>query len=1198
MKRSRMLLAALFLVAGVAGNAFAAWAADGIKDLDYEALESDAIVWANPYAGEKPRVLFLTFDNETVGAGIVARRLEMDYEVLSAACAWDWGDSPERRARWREVLAKDYDVLVLGSRTTMTGPKGRPKELSNLLLRKVTEGMGVVTLWFWHWPLPDDIIGAQQADAKGQDALPGMPIDMRLLETLVQPKDAESPPVARIDEQGRFIPAGYVREVMADRKQGAFISWRAQRGDTRMVRTHMDEAGYRARGNFVNCGTFTPDMYIYQEYWLSFLCNAILWTAHREPAAYVGTLSLQGETVEVADAEPVRVTVPVEGLAPFDGKLVFDVHDYHYRSVHAGELDVSIKDGAQTFELSIPVPDPGAYLVDAWLKRDGKTVDWASGHFAVDRPGAVTEIRVPRPVHDRGDPVEGVVVVEDAPRDAAVVVELVDSWQRTLVSRRLPVPPDGNVAFRLPVDAAVAGIAFDVRVALVVGDRVHARAERPVPIRKPAADFLFIYCIGEDNGSSHIQRLRRRALKPWRSDGGGYIAKAFTASVVARDNLEPNCHGVHAGFYLQNSFNFRDIVYDDATIDKYCRRVQGLVRDLSPYGLRFLNTGDDSGPSRVISDEHAPLFRAYLEQQYATVAGLNEAWGTAVASWDEVTQKLIGEEKAKRNYVPSADSLRFGEDLYYQHHRTLREAAQAVNPDVAVGHFASGWGAGMGQFLEVANYFGPYWRDHLCEIVGAFHGKQKGYYGVNGGYGGGKFEPWYPLLSGCNLLHTWTSHSQMSGNLRLLPKNLAFNENVRELKQGIDMQVVRAEQQIDPVAILYSRPSGWASEMESDIAEIGNSRQNFNAILHELGLQYRYVYGQHVRDGMLKREGIKLLVLPYCQAMSAGDAEEIRSFVEQGGTVLADVRPAVWDQQCRALDKGLLDDVFGIRREPADEYVVFGDLTTTADIPGLAKGTVLMSATGDSSVTPTTATAHGETGGAPAVLVNTFGKGRAVLVNSFVGRYKLLQADGESRNMTRLFRWLVQEAGLETDRVRAMSGGEEAIGVRRVLFRNGSMDLIGVAKRGLACESYPVSIEFQLPEQRHVYEVRGGRYLGHVDRFADSFESEHVKFYAAMPYKVKGLSLAFEDKAMKGRTLIGSARLDVEGAEPASHVVFVQVSGPDGELRACFEQKLVLAGGEGELRFPIAVDEKPGRYTVKVKDVPTGQVASATFDVK
>lgn len=1170
----------LILATAFAGNA---------PGVDYAALEPNAIVWANPCEGKKLRVLFVSTDGAIGEAGSVARRLDMDYEVATVACAWDYGRTAERDQLNLKLLEKDYDVCVLGSRTHFGC---FPEEIRYRLLKKTTEGMGVVTIWFWHYPLPEKIV-PQNKGVKGPELFKGVPFGA--FENLVE--DKTNPP-DRLDELGRFVPAGLKRERVAKWLADGTIA--TEVGKTRLVRIPLNEGGWWVRPTFVSGGTLTPDMYVYDEYYLSLLCKAMLWAAHRTAAATIESITPQGETLKLVDG-PKVVAADISVAAPIKCDVTYAIRDSFNRVVHSGKLPFSLTAGKK--QLGVPVPPLGAgsYFADVWLKRNGKTLDWGSAFFRLEGTGRIEAVNLARQSHNRGEPIEGTVIVKDAPPGAELHLSITDSWGRVIAGTSVPVQAE-SVAFSLPVDGAVGGIGFRLLAELVSNRETQARAHWDFPIRKPAPDFLFGLCMGEDNSCFHLARLRRRLVRPYRSDGDNYNygLSAFHSSIIAWDNLE------------SNAFPFRVTgIPSPEDLRKWPETIKQVAK-LAPYGLRFVNLGDDCGPASEFGDKFADDFRSYVKGLYGTLDALNKEWGTALKDWKEIDQKLVNSEKEKKNFPPVADSYRYCEERYCDAIRLVREAAQSVYPDVAVGQYASSWGSGTGEFLEAANYFAPYWNDTECEIVGSFYGKMKGYYGANGGYFGDtgtptprQFEPWYPLLSGCNLVHNWYTCANVGGDFTLNPLKIRiWLENAAEIKSGIDMQLIRSNRIADPVAILHSRSSGYASALESRIAEIGNSRSSFNAILHDLGLQYRYISSKHLVDGMLAREGVKVLVLPYCQAMSVREADVIRRFVQEGGTVVADVRPAVWDEHCRQLENGLLDDVFGISRKQAAEYVVFGELKLKEDFAGLKAGQVLGSATADSSVSATTATAYGELGGAPAVLVNSFGKGRAVLLNTFIGRYRLMQADGASRELSQLYAALFAQAGVAVHKVKALVAGKDAIGLRRVLFQNGSALILGACKRGLLCERYPVQVAFEIPESRHVYDMRGGRYLGYGKTFRDKFDAEQVKFYALMPDKVEGVKVSVPKKAKRGRTMEGVIAVkdkstgQGEGRMRPPRALFVQVTGPDRKACEWFEQKLWAPGGEAALHLPIAANETPGTYEVYARDVLTGLVGRAAFLVE
>ena len=61
-----------------------------------------------------------------------------------------------------------------------------------------------------------------------------------------------------------------------------------------------------------------------------------------------------------------------------------------------------------------------------------------------------------------------------------------------------------------------------------------------------------------------------------------------------------------------------------------------------------------------------------------------------------------------------------------------------------------------------------------------------------------------------------------------------------------------------------------------------------------------------LRRGEFDAKRYKVLVLPMAVAIGRKEAEVIRSFVRQGGTLIADVRAGICDGRCKPLDKGLL----------------------------------------------------------------------------------------------------------------------------------------------------------------------------------------------------------------------------------------------------------------------------------------------------
>src|SRR5260370_549186 len=92
--------------------------------------------------------------------------------------------------------------------------------------------------------------------------------------------------------------------------------------------------------------------------------------------------------------------------------------------------------------------------------------------------------------------------------------------------------------------------------------------------------------------------------------------------------------------------------------------------------------------------------------------------------------------------------------------------------------------------------------------------------------------------------------------------------------------------------------------------QIRAATRNFVRAIEHRGLQPRFVSSEGVKQGQLRDGGLRLLMLPHTVAMAPKEAEEIRSFVERGGGVVADTEPGIYDEHGRRSAEPLLSEIF------------------------------------------------------------------------------------------------------------------------------------------------------------------------------------------------------------------------------------------------------------------------------------------------
>jgi hypothetical protein len=195
--------------------------------------------------------------------------------------------------------------------------------------------------------------------------------------------------------------------------------------------------------------------------------------------------------------------------------------------------------------------------------------------------------------------------------------------------------------------------------------------------------------------------------------------------------------------------------------------------------------------------------------------------------------------------------------------------------------------------------------------------------------------------------------------------------------------------------------------------------------------------------------------------------------------------------------------------------------------------------------------------------------------------------------MRQLFQWCGVEAP-----VRVTRGGKPVSAVEVVRFEDGQHEYVGLYRDYRLADRNPTAAQIELGRQAVVYDVRGGRKLGRTDTISTTLESGRVELYALLPHEVTSLSVAPEiTDADAGQTVTFQCRLAAEGPLQDRHVLHVEVIGPDGLARPHHARNLECSAGHATATVPTALNDAPGPWRIKVRDVISGLRAEAAFNL-
>jgi len=362
-------------------------------------------------------------------------------------------------------------------------------------------------------------------------------------------------------------------------------------------------------------------------------------------------------------------------------------------------------------------------------------------------------------------------------------------------------------------------------------------------------------------------------------------------------------------------------------------------------------------------------------------------------------------------------------------------------------------------------------------------------------------------------------------------------------------------------------------------------------VVYDLGLECRVLSSAQVEQGELTNDEFKALIMPSCQAVPEAEAEAIRRFADNGGHVIADLRPGVTDEHGKPYETGILDDLFGIKQAGAFTRVDKPDLLPEFGILGL-----------DGSLQLAGATAVGEE--PPYLTSHASGKGVARLLNFGLDVYNPGKpTEGTPAGAAiRFMGEMLAEAGVGVPV--ALSPMRPDVEISR--FRNGDAEYIGVIQ-GLPSDPInytnkvapPLVAEaatLEFGRQAHIYNVRTRKYLGQAGTVQTDITPGIAQLYALLPYRVQSVTMARAPRMQAGAEEPLTVRINAD-AEVGTHVVHLSIIGPDGQARGYYSQNLLAVGGSVITPIRFALDDQPGEWTIVATDVASGVEGRTTVEV-
>ncbi|MBE6377074.1 MAG: hypothetical protein E7050_11530 [Lentisphaerae bacterium] len=578
-------------------------------------------------------------------------------------------------------------------------------------------------------------------------------------------------------------------------------------------------------------------------------------------------------------------------------------------------------------------------------------------------------------------------------------------------------------------------------------------------------------------------------------------------------------------------------------------RMKGLPR-FSPL---LYSLGDENGNtlSAGFGPSDLKSFRNYLKQKYGSIDKLNSQWGSSYLNFDVVPHRPLAVTEKENNAPEWNDHYEYMEKMFADVHHFCADEIRKLDPDAKVGLEGTFGNHNIELMMDKLDWWGPYSNLLEDELIRSLYPDRPRFIWI--GYHKERTMT-YPhtlldaLLKGVVNGNAWYALSDdfPHGILAIdYTDSYAkkYMDVFRRLRFGTAQQLIHTPLAQHGVGIFWNHNSKRASKADPRCSNPETSIAPLLRYSYRNGVNIEFVTARTLD----RLKDMKILFLCGISSISDKESAAIIDFVKNGGTVIADLYPGVFNENLKKQNRNPLAELFGdilLKNQPANQV-------KPLQTPLMKASAALTNPAG------------------PYMVQKNCGKGKAILMNF---SFSVIETSAlPVTPFDDFVSGILNSAGVK---ISHSATAKAALRIRK----GKGYDLIGVIP-----EEYSQPVTITLPEKAYIYECGKGQTDKEMKKsFTVEPGNTPLRIFAAFAEKQPVPELILPETAQPGD------KLEIPLASiPAGQFAVLRIFDPNGKELTSLSRVLKVHRAS-RMSFAFPFNAVCGQYRFLLQNFTTG----------